>query len=238
MITKTTYRISVVICDDRQLVRAGMRAALEVERDIVVVAESVDHASMEQALRLHRPDVAVVGHPPPDPATQSSRPEVAAAPAVVLLADSLDPDELSKLVTSDIRGVVSRTDPPNDLVRAVRAAADGKIFLSPVYGGSLVQMIRAHVPASYSDHSALTDPLTSREHEVFELVVKGMSNRDISRHLGVSEKTVKYHVSNVLIKSGFRTRTELIACVANTPAGPGARGPHPGPWSSGNRRNI
>jgi DNA-binding NarL/FixJ family response regulator len=129
---------------------------------------------------------------------------------VVIVGDDLAVEDWITLVSDGIAGVVQRDSPAEELVNAVRAAAAGDGYISPALSGGLLQLIRTRLPQPRVPLKP-RPALTVRESEVFELLCQGKANKEIALILGLGEKTVKFHVSNVLAKSQVRTRGQLIA---------------------------
>lgn len=114
------------------------------------------------------------------------------------------------LVAEGVSGIVPRDAPGEELISAVRAAATGRGYISPVLSDGVMRLIRTRLlPRGFS--AAAQPSLTAREAEVLELLCRGMANKEIASTLRLSEKTVKFHVSNLLAKSQMRTRGQLIA---------------------------
>ena len=124
------------------------------------------------------------------------------AARVLVLTSATEPASASLAVRSGAAGVVYKDVDPDALVRAIRSVHDGHLLLAPEAAGNLVRSAGTPSPV------AGLDALTSREREVLAELTKGRSNREIARALGVSEKTVKAHVSSVLAKLGVQDRTQ------------------------------
>lgn len=202
--------IRVVVCCSQRLVRVGLRSILERESAITVVAEASDQRELVHAVRTHQPHVVVLEESLSAHIPSTAELDGGTTADVVILAEHTHPDALLALLRTDARGVVHRDAPQDDLVRAVRAVATGGGFVSSGLTGALMQVVRAVVPRPRRSAPGV-DPLTFRESEVLDLVCLGMANREIASALNLSEKTVKFHVSNVLAKTNLRTRAQLIA---------------------------
>ena len=124
------------------------------------------------------------------------------AARVLVLTSATEPASASLAVRSGAAGVLYKDVDPDALVRAIRSVHDGHLLLAPEAAGSLVRSAGTWGPG------AALETLTSREREVLAELTKGRSNREIARALGVSEKTVKAHVSSVLAKLGVQDRTQ------------------------------
>jgi two-component system, NarL family, response regulator LiaR len=197
--------IRVLVVDDHAVVREGLRAVLELQDGIVVVAEAADgREAVETAVRL-RPDVVLMDLVMPrlDGVTamrelRESLPEA----RVIVLTSFLDDDKLLPALRSGAAGYLLKNAKPEELVRAVRAAYAGEALLDPVVGARLVATLAA------DGGEEPLDRLTPREREVLVLIGRGFPNKRIALELGLAEKTVKTHVGHVLAKLGVTDRTQ------------------------------
>jgi DNA-binding NarL/FixJ family response regulator len=195
--------ISVLIVDDHPVVRQGLRVLLEVQDGIEVVGETGDGATALALAAEHAPDVILLDLKLPGPDGIAVLGELKArgdAARVLVLTSATAPASASLAMRSGAAGVLYKDVDPDALVRAIRAVHDGHLLLAPEAAGTLLRS------ASWSWGGL--DALTSREREVLAELAKGRSNREIARALGVSEKTVKAHVSSVLAKLGVQDRTQ------------------------------
>lgn len=198
-------KIRVLIADDHPVVRQGLRAFLELQPDIAVAGEAADG---EQAARLAaelEPDVVLLDlvMPGTDGVTALELMAEAGVAAKVLVVTSFgETRTVVPAIRAGARGYVSKEVEPSALAAAIRAVAAGHVLLGPEIAAELLRPVPA-------DAGATGQPqLTAREREVLELIARGRSNREIARALTVSEKTVKTHVSNVLMKLGVADRTQ------------------------------
>jgi DNA-binding NarL/FixJ family response regulator len=206
--------IRVLIADDQALLRAGFRMIIDAQQDMEVVGEAGDGAqAVDLAARLH-PHVVLMDIRMPDvdgiEATGLiTAPGTSAAPRVVILT-TYDLDEyVFDALASGASGFLLKDIPPEDLVRAVRVAAEGEALLAPSVTRRLVeQYVRQRPTAGVTDHRL--DALTDREAEVLRLVARGMSNAEIAGSLFVGESTVKTHVGHILEKLGLRDRVQAV----------------------------
>ncbi len=197
--------IRVLVVDDHAVVREGLRAFLELQEGIVVVAEAADgREAVETAVRL-RPDVVLMDLVMPrlDGVTamrelRESLPEA----RVIVLTSFLDDDKLLPALRSGAAGYLLKNAKPEELVRAVRAAYAGEALLDPVVAARLVATLAS------DDGEEPLDRLTPREREVLVLMGRGFPNKRIALELGLAEKTVKTHVGHVLAKLGVTDRTQ------------------------------
>ena len=200
-----TRPISVLIVDDHPVVRRGLRVLLEVQDGIEVAGEAGDGATALALAAEHAPDVILLDLKLPGMDGIAVLGELRArdsAARVLVLTSATEPASASLAVRSGAAGVLYKDVDPDALVRAIRSVHDGHLLLAPEAAGSLVRSAGTWGPG------AGLDTLTSREREVLAELTKGRSNREIARALGVSEKTVKAHVSSVLAKLGVQDRTQ------------------------------
>ena len=197
--------IRVLIADDHAVVRQGLRTFLELQDGIEVVGEAADG---EQALALvaqAAPDVALVDLVMPGVdgiETIRRLRDSGAATRVIVLTSFLDDDKLLPAVQAGAAGYLLKDVQPQDLVAAIRTVHEGNALLHPAVTARLLEQLADEPPAQ------TTEQLTPREREVLALVTRGLANKAIARELGVSEKTVKTHVSNILGKLGVADRTQ------------------------------
>ncbi len=208
---------SVVLADDQDLVRSGLRALLEA-RGITVAAEAAHGRAAVEAARAHRPDVVVMDIRMPVMDGIAATREIVAAglPTRVLVLTTYDLDEyVYEALRAGAGGFMLKASPPDRLVDAIRVVAGGEALLAP----SLTQrLIAEHVrrpPPHVGVPEALRD-LTEREREVLALVARGLSNEDIAATLVVSLATVKTHVNRILTKLGLRSRAQAVVVAYET----------------------
>jgi len=200
-----TRPISVLIVDDHPVVRRGLRVLLEVQDGIEVAGEAGDGATALALDAEHAPDVILLDLKLPGMDGIAVLGELRArdsAARVLVLTSATEPASASLAVRSGAAGVLYKDVDPDALVRAIRSVHDGHLLLAPEAAGTLVRS------AGTGGAVAGLDALTGREREVLAEIAKGRSNREIARALGVSEKTVKAHVSSVLAKLGVQDRTQ------------------------------
>jgi DNA-binding NarL/FixJ family response regulator len=128
--------------------------------------------------------------------------------AIVLLTAVSDARSISRLLRNRFRAILSRDSDPDDIISAILAAHDGLVLLGAPAAESLA--------AVYDDRAlevetGLSEEITSRETDVLRMVAEGLVNKDIATRLGISEHTVKFHISSILDKLGASTRTEAVA---------------------------
>jgi len=204
-------KIRILLADDHALVRDGTRELLEREEDLQVVAEAGDG---EEAVRLATsqcPDVAIIDIAMPRlNGIEATRQIKALCPATaVLILTAYDDDQyVFALLEAGAAGYLLKNVRRRDLIEAVRAVNAGESVLHPVIARKVLDRL-AHPSGKPVEKSAL-DRLTERELEVLKLAAKGMSNKDIARHLNLSVRTVQAHLSAVFGKMQVGSRTEAV----------------------------
>jgi DNA-binding NarL/FixJ family response regulator len=200
--------IKVLIADDHPVVRQGLRTLLDVQDDIVVAGESADGAgTVEQAQRL-APDVILLDLKLPGLDGVAVLKELHArgvTARTLVLTSVLGSGPVAPAMQAGAAGYLYKDVDPVALVRAIRSVHDGNLVLAPDAAGALSHPGRGRADAAPAQGAAA---LTGREQQVLGLLARGRSNREIARSLGVSEKTVKTHVSSVLAKLGVQDRTQ------------------------------
>ena len=197
--------IRVFLVDDHPVVREGLRTFLESRDGIEVVGEAGDGESAVTAIERLHPDVVLMDLVMPGmggvAAIRRIRERVPTTRVVVLTSFASD-DQVIPAVQAGAAGYLLKDVEPSGLEAAIRLVHEGEALLDPQVAGRVMQEV-AH-PAPGSDLAALTP----REREVLGLLGRGMSNRELADTLVVSEKTVKTHVSNILMKLGLHDRTQ------------------------------
>jgi NarL family two-component system response regulator LiaR len=201
--------IKVLIVDDHQVVRQGLRTFLELHEDIRVVGEAGNgEEAVAMAARL-APDVILMDlvMPGMDGITATSRiKSIHPATRVIALTSFTEDDKIFPALQAGASSYLLKDVTPDELVEAIRAAHHGETRLHPDVGRRLVEQV-AHQPPVKQTGSASS--LTEREREVIQLVTEGKSNREIAEALIISDKTVKAHISNILGKLGLNDRTQM-----------------------------
>jgi NarL family two-component system response regulator LiaR len=196
-------RIRVLLVDDHQVVRQGLRAFLQLQPDVEVVGEAAGGSAAVAAAAAGRPDVVLMDLVMPEGdgiAAIRALAEAAPGARVVVLSSFADDERIFAAMQAGAAGYLLKDVDPDALAEAIREVHRGRPVLHPDVAARLMR--RAADPASPA-----TEPLTPREREVLRLVVEGFANKQIARRLVISEKTVKTHVSSILQKLGVADRT-------------------------------
>ncbi|MFD6248804.1 response regulator [Streptomyces roseolus] len=197
--------IRVLLVDDHQVVRRGLRTFLEVQDDIEVVGEAADGAEGVARAEELRPDVVLmdIKMPGTDGIEALKRLRALANPAKVLIVTSFTEQRtVVPALRAGASGYVYKDIDPDALAGAIRSVHAGHILLQPEVAGALLAQ---DDPQGGTGRGTT---LTEREREVLGLIADGRSNREIARALVLSEKTVKTHVSNILMKLDLADRTQ------------------------------
>ncbi|MFI9591436.1 response regulator [Nonomuraea sp. NPDC052265] len=198
--------LKVVIADDEDLIRAGLRVIIDAEPGLRVVGEAGDGAAVLPVVRRERPDVVLMDvRMPAMDGIQATRRLVQLddPPKVLVVTTFENDDHVYDALRAGASGFLLKRTRPDDLIQAIRLVAAGESLLFPAAIRTLAgRRPRGHVPG--------IDRLTGREGDVLRLMTRGMSNTEIAAELIVSQETVKTHVGNVLAKLGARDRTQAV----------------------------
>ena len=203
--------IKVMLVDDQNLVRKGVRSLLELSEEIEVIAEAADGQEAIRMLPDVNPDVVLLDMRMPglsgvDVLRRLN--ESGALPPTIILT-TFDDDELVLAgIRHGAKGYLLKDVSLDELVNAVKTVAAGGSMVKP----AVTERLLKGLERMETDFSALDrpDPLTDRETEILRLMAGGYSNKEIANSLGVAEGTVKNHVSNILSKMGVRDRTRAV----------------------------
>jgi DNA-binding NarL/FixJ family response regulator len=205
--------IQLLLADDHELMRSGLRGMLDAEPDMEVVGEAGDGAAaVDETIRLH-PDVVIMDVRMPRldgiEATRRLRALGESAPKVLVLT-TFDLDEyVFEALSAGASGFMLKDAPPARLAEAVRTVAAGDALLAPAVTKRMIERFVKRPPTERVRRERFAE-LTDRELEVLRLLSRGLSNAEIGTELYLSEATVKTHVSRVLQKLGVRDRVQAV----------------------------
>lgn len=199
--------IRVLIADDHRLFRSGMRALLAVAGGLDVVAEAEDGAeALELAARLN-PDVIVMDIQMPRLSGLEATRHLMRGPrppGVLILSMFDDDDNVFSAMQAGARGYLLKGAAPEDLLRAIEAVARGEALFGP----GIAQRLMRYFAGAHGVTRAAFPDLTDREREVLSLIAQGQRNPAIARHLDLSEKTVRNHITSIYSKLQVGSRAE------------------------------
>ena len=203
---------SVLVADDQELVRAGLRTILERRDGIEVLGEAADGREAVREARRLRPDVVLMDVRMPGLDGIAAARELAGSPCRILMLTTFDLDEyVYDALRAGASGFLLKDAPPDRLVEAIRAVAEGDVLLAPSITRRLVERYAGGAGSgSASAEPPGLDELTAREREVLVLIARGLSNAEIAEALVVSMPTVKTHVGRVFLKLGLRDRAQAV----------------------------
>jgi DNA-binding NarL/FixJ family response regulator len=201
--------IRILLADDHQLVRRGVRLILEAEPDLEVVAEASDGAEAIARLREHEVDLVILDVSMPRMTGLQAAREIARRPSpprMLMLSMHDNEQYFFSALQAGASGYVLKSVADEDLVEACRTAMRGQAF---VYPGAMSALVRDYLDRLQRGEQLPATVLTAREDEVLKLIAEGSSTREIARTLVISPKTVERHRANILAKLGMSDRTQV-----------------------------
>jgi NarL family two-component system response regulator LiaR len=200
--------MKVIICDDQAIVRDGLAMLLKLEPDIEVVGTAEDGAAAVEMVAKEKPDLVLMDLKMPIMnGVEATRQIRAKYPGVkILVLTTYDDDEwVFDAIQAGASGYLLKDTPRDEVIKAVRGTVSGKTYVDPSVAGKVLEQVSSH---QTQPATLITSKLTEREAEVLRLIAKGLSNKDISDQLFLSEGTVRNHVSAILTKLGVSDRTQ------------------------------
>ena len=214
--------IRIMLVDDHEIVRQGIRAVIEAAGGLTVVAEASGVAEAIERAKSTLPDVVVMDVRLADGSGIEATREIRAArpeTRVVMLTSFADDEALFASIMAGAAGYVLKQVRSNDLVRSIRAVAEGQSLLDPAVTGAVLERLR-------KGKQLMMDPklarLSPQEERILSLVADGKTNKEIGKDLKLAEKTVKNYVSAILSKLEVSRRAEAAAYLARRTTDPGA----------------
>jgi DNA-binding NarL/FixJ family response regulator len=196
----------VLLVDDHAMVRRGLRGFLELLDDIEIVGEAENGALGVEASRSLHPDVVLMDIVMPVldgigaiAAIKREFPEI----EIVALTSFVEEAKVTAALEAGASGFILKAADADDVAAAIRSAHEGEVRLDPAVAGLLARRVRERAAASPPG-----EPLTGRERDVLRLVARGLANQAIADELGITERTARTHVSNILGKLGLASRTQ------------------------------
>lgn len=206
--------ISVVVADDQDLIRVGLRTLIENEDGLLFAGEAADGLAAVNVVREVRPDIVLMDIRMPGidglEATRriTADSELSDTRIIVLTTFELDA-YVADAIRYGASGFLLKDTKPVELVQAVRTVADGGALLSPSVTRKLISQFAAQPARRVTPHPQL-GTLTEREHEILGLVGGGLNNEEIAERLVISPATARTHVSRAMVKLGARDRAQLV----------------------------
>jgi two-component system response regulator DevR len=211
--------LKVMLVDDHEIVRQGLRALLEAEDDIEVVAEADNGAVAVSLASAHRPDVVVMDVRMPGSsgveacrAIRDERPDA----QVIMLTSFSDDEALFNSIMAGAAGFVLKQIRGRDLIDAIRTVGGGKSLLDPDVTQRVLERLRK---AKFDEKDPKLARLSPQEERILDMVGEGLTNREIAERIHLSDKTVKNYVSTILQKLEVARRAEAASYVARAKAG-------------------
>ncbi|RPJ87516.1 MAG: DNA-binding response regulator [Acidobacteria bacterium] len=199
----------ILIADDHGLLRAGLRALLNAEKDFTVLGVARDSTeALELGLQL-RPDVVLMDISMPGAGgIETTRKLKERLPSVHVLILTIHEDKglLREAIQAGADGYILKRAVESELITAIQAVMRGDLYVDP----AMTRVLLTEQPSPKPSPSGLVEPLTNREIEVLKLIVKGYTNRQMADGLNLSVRTVESHRANIMDKLGVRSRVELI----------------------------
>ena len=203
----TSDALQVAIVDDHPLLREGVAATLAAQPGIEVVAQGASVADAVRIAAERLPDIVLLDVSMPGGGLAAAREIAATAPVIkiVMLTVSEDEEDVAAALRAGARAYVLKGIAARELVGILRAVAAGEVYVTPSLASSL--LVEMAAPGRHPAGGPL-QTLTERERQILERVADGDSNKEIAALLGLSEKTVKHHMTNILQKLQVRNRVE------------------------------
>jgi DNA-binding NarL/FixJ family response regulator len=210
--TRSTKRLRILVADDHELVRRGIRGVLRARRGWTVVGEAMNGLeAVEKANRL-KPDVAILDISMPDlgglQATRQIRESIPTTQVVVLTMHESD-QMVRRVLDAGALGYVLKSDLATHLVKAVRSVSGGKLFLSPRVSDIVLKGFLTAGNQSEPTEHAQARP-TLREVEIIRFLAQGKANKEIAAELGITLRTAETHRARIMLKLGLHSLAELI----------------------------
>ena len=207
-------KLRVVLADDHVVVREGLKALIDGQPDLEVVAEASDGRAALEQVQAHQPDVVIMDVSMPELSGEQATEQLRRDnPAVKVLALSIHEDiaYIRRLIEAGAVGYVLKRSAAETLIAAIRAVAAGEMYLDPALASRLVsELMRGQSHAS----GPIRNDLSEREAEVVRLLAQGYSNKEIAAQLAISVRTIETYKARAMEKLGIDGRAALVRYAA------------------------
>ncbi|MEH0515965.1 response regulator transcription factor [Streptomyces sp. B21-106] len=203
----------VLICDDQELIRMGLRMVIDSQPDLTVVGEAADGDAAITGVAALEPDLVLMDVRMPGLDGLAATEHLCAQPdgPRILVVTTFDLDEYAyAALRAGANGFLVKDAPAEEILVTVRAVLRGEVMVAPSLTRRLVERFVRQAPASAAAQRARLAALTAREREVLALVARGLANGEIAERLFVGETTVKTHLGRILTKLGLRDRVHAV----------------------------
>jgi DNA-binding NarL/FixJ family response regulator len=210
--------LRIVVADDHEIFRDGLRRLLEAEPGLHVIGEASSAAQAVSVTRALSPDILLLDVAMPRESGLDALRELANSPGptrVILLTAGIDRSDIVKALQLGARGLVLKESATVLLLEVIRTVMAGEYWVGRETVSDLVGALRALTKESGGAEPLLNFGLTAREMQITALVVAATSNKEIANNLGITEKTVKHHLTNIFDKLGVSSRLELALFAIN-----------------------
>ena len=204
---------TVLIAVEPALLRAGLRLVLAPHEDLQVVGEAADGPQVLRLVEALHPDLLLLDLQLPEGGGLAILPQLQARSArthILLMSGVLDDALIAEALQQGAKGYVPKTATPDELIKAIRTTYAGELWVRRVLLTQVVERLRHQLQVQHAPLMARREILTAREHEIVRGVQQGLTNKEIGTQLGISEKTVKTHLSTVFRKLQVRRRVQLV----------------------------
>ncbi len=210
--TRDSKRLRIVVADDHELVRRGIRDLLEMQRGWRVVGEAARGGDAVEKVRKLEPDIAILDVTMPDiDGLEATRQicEASIRTRVLILTMHESDQMVRRVLEAGARGYVLKSDMGLHLIQAVKDLAQGKISLTPKVSEIVLEgFLKVGADGKPFDHSHVRP--TPREIQIIRLLAEGKANKEIATELGITIRTVETHRARIMMKMGFHSLTDLI----------------------------
>ncbi len=211
----STSRLRVVLVDDHELVRIGLRTLLDTVPTVAVVGESSTAAQAVGLVQTVQPDIVLLDMRLPDGGgAETCRAIHAVCPGARVIMLTAFADDIVPAIVAGAAGYVLKTSDVSELLDAIRVVGSGKSFLSPNVTETVLDLVRSSGRSSNTTGNDALAQLSDQDRIILPMIAEGKTNREIARNLKLSEHTVKIHVSDILGKLHVRRRSQAAAFIA------------------------